>query len=51
MQVLIPLLVTIAVIFWREALKILLMVAVILIITVVAFGAVGLLEGMQHIAR
>jgi hypothetical protein len=50
-QVLIPLLAIITVIFWREVLKIAFMIATILFIILLAFGTVGLLEGMQHVVR
>jgi hypothetical protein len=39
----------IAVIFWRDVLKILLMVAALLVIILVAFGAVVIIDGMQHV--
>ena len=51
MQILIPLLAIMAVIFWRDVLKILVMVVAVLFIILIAFGAVGLLEGMHHLAR
>jgi hypothetical protein len=48
---LIPLFAIITVIFWRAAIKILFMIITIIFIILIAFGAVGLLEGMQHIIR
>lgn len=49
--VLIPLTAVIIVIFWREALKIMIMIATTLFIILVIFGAVGFVEGLQHAVR
>jgi hypothetical protein len=41
----------ITVIFWREAVKILLMVALLLFVILIAFGAVVLIDGVQHVIK
>jgi hypothetical protein len=49
--VLIPLFAITIVIFWREVLKIMIMTVATLFIILVIFGAVGLLESMQHVFK
>ena len=49
--ILIPVFAIIIVIFWREALRIIFMIAAALLIILIAFGAMGLLEGLQHAIR
>ena len=39
----------IVMIFWRDVLKIMLMVAVLLVIILITFGAVFLIDIMQHV--
>jgi hypothetical protein len=41
----------IAVIFWRDVLKILLMVTALVVIILIAFGAVVLIDVMQHVIK
>ncbi len=41
----------ITVIFWRDVVKILLMVALLLFIILIAFGAVFLIDGIQHVIK
>ena len=39
------------VIFWRDVLKILLMVALLLVIVLMASGAVAIVDVLQHVSR
>jgi len=48
-QAVIILVAIIAMIFWRDVLKIMLMVAALLVIITIAFGAVFLIDSMQHV--
>jgi hypothetical protein len=50
-QAVIVLIAAITVIFWREAVKILLMVALLLFVILIAFGAVVLIDGVQHVIK
>jgi len=50
-QAVIVLIVAITMIFWREAVKILLMVALLLFVILIAFGAVALIDGLQHVVK
>ena len=50
-QAVIVLIVVFTVIFWREAVKILLMVALLLFVILIAFGAVVLIDGVQHVIK
>jgi hypothetical protein len=43
--------VVITVIFWRDIVKILLMVALLLFVILIAFGAVALIDGLQHVIK
>ncbi len=45
------LIVAITVIFWREAVKILLMVALLLFVILIAFGAVALIDGLRYVIK
>ena len=40
-----------AVIFWRDVAKILLMVALLLFIIFIAFGAVAIIDVLQHVIK
>ena len=40
-----------AVIFWRDVVKIMLMVALLLLIILIAFGAAAFIEGVQQVMR
>ena len=48
-QALIVLIAIFTVIFWRDVVKILLLVALLLFVILVAFGAVVLIDGVQHV--
>ena len=50
-QAVIVLIAVFTVIFWREVVKILLMVALLLFVILVAFGAVVLIDGAQHVIK
>jgi hypothetical protein len=50
-QAVIVLIAIITVIFWRDLVKILLMVALLLFIILIAFGAVVLIDGVQHVIK
>jgi hypothetical protein len=50
-QAVVVLIATVAVIFWRDVLKIVLMVVMLLLIILVAFGAVVIIDGMQHVIK
>ena len=50
-QAVIVLIAVITVIFWREVAKILLMVALLLFVILIAFGAVVLIDGAQHVIK
>ncbi len=50
-QAVILLIAIITAIFWRNVVKILLMVALLLFIILIAFGAVVLIVGIQHVIK
>ena len=50
-QAVIVLIAVITVIFWREAVKILLMVALLLFVILIAFGAVALIDGLRYVIK
>jgi hypothetical protein len=50
-QAVIFLIAVIAVIFWRDMIKVLLMVALLLFIVLIAFGAVALIDAMQYVVK
>ena len=50
-QAVIVLIAAVTVIFWREAVKILLIVALLLFVILIAFGAVVLIDGVQHVIK
>ncbi len=41
----------ITMIFWRDVVKILLVVALLLFVIFIAFGAVVLIDGVQHVIK
>ena len=50
-EAVIVLIAAITLIFWREAVKILLLVALLLFVILIAFGAVVLIDGIQHVIK
>ncbi len=48
-QAVIVLIAIFTVIFWRDVVKILLVVALLLFVIITAFGAVVLIDGVQHV--
>ncbi len=50
-QAVIVLIAIFTVIFWRDVVKILLLVALLLFVILIAFGAVVLIDGLQHVIK
>ncbi len=50
-QAVVVLIAAITMIFWRDVVKILLVVALLLFVIFIAFGAVVLIDGVQHVIK